>query len=83
MGTAGSGAVYRFEGFVLDLTRGTLLDAQGGEVPLRAKSFELLRLFVTNAGRMLDHDAINKAIWANVVVSDGSIASASATSAGL
>jgi adenylate cyclase len=74
MGMAASEAIYRFEGFVLDLARGALLDAQGGEVPLRAKSFELLRLFVTNAGRILDHDAINKAVWADVVVSDGSIA---------
>jgi adenylate cyclase len=74
METATSEAVYRFEGFVLDLARGALLDAQGGEVPLRAKSFELLCLFVTNAGRLLDRDAINKAIWADVVVSDNSIA---------
>jgi adenylate cyclase len=74
METAASEAVYRFEGFVLDLARGALLDVQGGEVPLRAKSFELLCLFVTNAGRLLDRDAINKAIWADVVVSDDSIA---------
>jgi TolB-like protein len=74
METAASEAVYRFEGFVLDLTRGALLDVQGGEVPLRAKSFELLCLFVTNAGRLLDRDAINKAIWADVIVTDDSIA---------
>jgi adenylate cyclase len=74
METAASKAVYRFEGFVLDLARGALLDAQGREAPLRAKSFELLRLFVTNAGRLLNRDAINKAIWADVIVTDGSIA---------
>ena len=74
METAASEAVYRFEGFVLDLTRGALLNAQGREVPLRAKSFELLCLLVTNAGRLLDRDAINKAIWADVIVTDDSIA---------
>ena len=73
MEAAASGAVYRFRGFVLDLARGALLDAKGVEVPLRAKSFELLRLFVTNAGRLLDRDEINKAIWADVIVTDASV----------
>ena len=53
MDTAASEAVYEFEGFVLDLVRGALFDAKGVEVPLRAKSFDLLCLFVTNAGRLL------------------------------
>lgn len=70
---AASEAVYKFEGFVLDLVRGALLDARAMEVPLRAKSFDLLRLFVTNAGRLLDRDEINKAIWADVVVTDDAI----------
>ncbi|HME22912.1 MAG TPA: winged helix-turn-helix domain-containing protein [Acetobacteraceae bacterium] len=43
------------------------------EVPLRAKSFVLLRLFVVNAGRLLDRDMINQAIWADVVVTDDAI----------
>ena len=73
MDTAASEAVYQFEGFVLDLVRGALLDAKGVEVPLRAKSFDLLCLFVTNAGRLLDRDAINQAIWSDVVVTDDAI----------
>ena len=70
---AASEAVYRFDTFALDLSRGALLDANGAEVPLRAKSFELLRLFVTNAGKLLDRDTINQAIWWNVVVTDDAI----------
>ena len=70
---AASEAVYQFEKFALDLTRGALLSANGAEVPLRAKSFELLRLFVTNAGKLLDRDTINQAIWSNVVVTDDAI----------
>jgi DNA-binding winged helix-turn-helix (wHTH) protein len=70
---AASEAVYQFETFTLDPTRGALLDANGAEVPLRAKSFELLRLFVTNAGKLLDRDTINQAIWSNVVVTDDAI----------
>jgi adenylate cyclase len=73
MNTAASETVYRFEGFVLDLARGALLDAKGVEAPLRAKSFDLLCLFVTNAGRLLDREAINQAIWSNVVVTDDAI----------
>ena len=73
MDTAASDAVFQFEGFVLDLARGALLDAKGVEVPLRRKSFELLRLLVENAGRLLDRDTINRAIWPDVIVTDDAI----------
>jgi adenylate cyclase len=73
MDVAASKPVYRFEGYALDLVRGALLDANGAEVPLRAKSFDLLRVLVTNAGRLLDRDTINRAIWHDVVVTDDAI----------
>ena len=73
MKTSVGEVVYRFEGFVLDLTRGTLLSRSGEEVRLRHKSFELLRLFVENAGRLLNRDRINQAIWSDVIVNDDSI----------
>ena len=66
-------ATYRFEGFVLDIRRGSLLTAAGEEVPLRRQSFELLRLLVENAGRLLDRDTINRAIWSDVAVTDDSM----------
>ena len=66
-------SVYRFEGFVLDLARGALLRTTGEEIPLRRKSFELLRLLVKNAGRLLDRDTINQAIWPDVTVGDDGI----------
>src|ERR1039457_2515384 len=65
--------VYRFEGFSLNRTRGILRSRSGEEVRLRHKSFELLRLFVENAGRLLSRDRINQAIWSDVIVSDDSI----------
>jgi adenylate cyclase len=68
-----AGRVYRFEGFVLDLMRGELFAANGEAVPLRRKSFNLLRLFVENAGRLLDRDMINRAIWSDVTVADDAI----------
>ena len=67
-------ATYRFDGFVLDLKRGALLTTAGVEVALRRQSFELLRLLVENAGRLLDRDTINRTIWGEIVVSDDSIA---------
>ena len=45
----------------------------GAEVPLRPKSFALLRLLVENAGRVVDRDAIMAAVWPDVVVTDESI----------
>lgn len=74
MSVADREAIYRFEGFILDLARGALLTASGEELSLRRKSFELLRLFVVNAGRLLDHDTIIGAVWSGVIVTDGGIA---------
>jgi adenylate cyclase len=73
MDTAAAQVVYRFEEFVLDLTRGILLTRGDEEVRLRHKSFELLRLFVENAGRLVSRDRINQAIWSDVIVNDDSI----------
>jgi adenylate cyclase len=73
MDVAAAKPIYQFEGYALDLARGALLDANGVEVPLRAKSFDLLRVLVTNAGRLLDRDTINRAIWRDVVVTDDAI----------
>src|SRR5579863_183104 len=73
MDTAGLAAVYQFDGFALDLVRGALLDPNGAELPLRAKSFDLLRLFVANPGRLLARDTINKAIWPDLHVTDDAV----------
>lgn len=65
--------LYRFNDFTLDLTRGHLLDASG-EVDLRPKSFEVLRLLVENAGRLLPKEEILAAVWPNMIVTDESLA---------
>jgi adenylate cyclase len=64
---------YRFGGLTLDLGRGALLTTDRRELPLRPKSFALLRLLVENAGRLLSRDAIMEAIWPDVFVSDDNI----------
>jgi adenylate cyclase len=73
MESAAAGPLYQFEGFVLDLTRGILSNAKGEELPLRRKSFDLLRLLIVNRGRLLDRDTIGQAIWSDVTVTDDSI----------
>ena len=73
MGTAPAVATFSFEGFVLDLRRGSLRTMVGEEIALRRQSFELLRLLVENAGRLLDRDTINRVIWSDVAVTDDSI----------
>jgi adenylate cyclase len=70
----GGDSVYRFEGFTIDAARGLLLDYSGEEVPLRHKSFELLRLFIENVDVVLDRDRISQAIWPDVIVDDNGIA---------
>ena len=73
MATVAQRAVYRFEGFVLDIPRSILLTEDGEAIPLRYKSFELLRLFVENAGQLLDRDAIIQAVWSGAIVNDDSV----------
>ena len=69
----GTVKTYRFEGLVLDLARGALTRA-GQEISLRPRSFELLRLLVDNAGRLLDRETINAAVWPEAVTTDENIA---------
>jgi adenylate cyclase len=73
MDTTAGEVVYRFDGFMIDVARGLLLHDNGEEVPLRHKSFTLLRLFVENPGRLLDRDRINQAIWPDVIVNESGI----------
>jgi adenylate cyclase len=65
--------LYAFDGYTLDLIRGCLRNA-GGEIQLRAKSFELLRYLVQNAGRLISKDELVTAVWPNVIVGDDSLA---------
>ena len=66
-------STYRFEGFTFDLVRGALLDAQGVEIRLRPKAFDLLRYFVGSAGRLVGRDEILAAVWPGVFVTEDSI----------
>ena len=66
-------AIYRFEGFVLDLVRGALFDPRGAELRLRPKAYALLRHLVENAGRLIGRDEILAAVWPAVFVTEDSV----------
>lgn len=65
--------VYRFGSFALDLRQGALLAADGAEIPLRPKSFSLLRLLVESAGQLLSKEAIMEMLWPNVFVTENNV----------
>jgi adenylate cyclase len=69
---AASDDIFRFEGYMLDLRRGSL-HAGDREVELRPKSFEMLRYLVENAGRLISKDELIKAVWQNATVTDESL----------
>ena len=64
---------YRFEGFSLDLDRAQLL-ADNRQIELRPQSFDVLRVLVENAGRLVTRDELHEAVWGNIAVTDDSIA---------
>jgi TolB-like protein len=72
MNSSAKGAL-QFGRFTLDLARGCLR-AEGRDIDLRPKSFEVLRYLVENADRLVSKEEIVNAIWSNVVVSDDSLA---------
>jgi DNA-binding winged helix-turn-helix (wHTH) protein len=64
---------YRFDSHVLDLERWALLAPDGHDIPLRPKSFALMRLLVENAGRLVSQDTIMKTLWSDVFVTENNI----------
>ena len=65
--------ILQFDRFTLDLAR-CHLRADGQDIELRPKSFEVLRRLVESPERLLSKEEIISAVWPNVVVSDDSLA---------
>ncbi|TIP79667.1 MAG: transcriptional regulator, partial [Mesorhizobium sp.] len=57
---------------VIDLDRGTLR-RDGGIVPVRPKTFELLAYLVRNPGRVLSKDELLQAVWPRTIVTEDSL----------
>lgn len=62
-----------FAGFELDEQRARLRGPDGEAIKLRPKSFDMLQLFATNAGRVLSKQDLIEAIWPKVHVGDDSL----------
>ena len=65
-------AKLRFGQFVLDLGLGSLL-RDGQEIPLRPKTFAILRHLVENPNRLVSKDELFDAVWPNVTVTDDAL----------
>jgi DNA-binding winged helix-turn-helix (wHTH) protein/tetratricopeptide (TPR) repeat protein len=65
--------VFRFAGFELDELRAELRGPDGASIKLRPKTFEMLRLLATNAGRVLSKQELMEAIWPNVHVGEDNL----------
>jgi TolB-like protein/tetratricopeptide (TPR) repeat protein len=68
----GAGSAFRFGPFVLDVADRSL--KRGGvPVALTPKLFDLLVALVTNAGRLVEKDALLKSVWPDVAVEEGNL----------
>ena len=68
----GASPVHRFGPFVLDVADRSL-NRNGVRVALTPKLFDLLVALVTNAGRLVEKDALLKSVWPDVAVEEGNL----------
>ncbi len=61
-----------FDDYVLDLSRGCLLRA-GNEVPLRPKTFGVLKHLVEHSGQLVSKEELLAAVWPNLIVTDDTL----------
>jgi TolB-like protein len=73
MNVRGTARRVRFGRLVLDEGRGALVAPDGAETVLRPKTFELLRLLLDNAGRVVPRAEILDTVWPGLFVTDDSI----------
>src|SRR5262245_27425142 len=67
-----SAKTYAFGSYSLDLDRARLMRDQQ-EIKLRPKSFEVLRYFVENSGRLILKSELIQAVWRDTFVTDDSL----------
>lgn len=62
--------MFRFAGFEIDQQRATLRGPDGEAIKLRPKTYDMLRLFAANPGRLLSKQELMDAIWPNVRIGE-------------
>ena len=66
--------VYEFGDFRLDAGRRQLqLRADGRVLPLNAKAFDTLLLFLQRRGELLDKETLVRAVWPDVIVEENNL----------
>ena len=65
--------LYRFEGFVLDPLKRTLV-REGRVVGLSSKGFDVLTYLVRNPGRVVEKEELLQAVWPSAFVEEGNLA---------
>lgn len=65
--------MLRFAGFELDQQRAELRGPDGEAIKLRPKTFDMLRLFAANGGRVLSKQDLMTALWPGVHVGEDSL----------
>jgi TolB-like protein/Tfp pilus assembly protein PilF len=68
----GTGPVYRFGPFALDVADRSL-KREGAPVPLTPKLFDLLVALVEGGGRLVEKDVLLKKVWPDVAVEEGNL----------
>ena len=64
---------YRFgeiRPIIVDKERMQVLAADGSEIPVRRRNFDLLVYLIENRHRFVEFEEIRKAVWVNVYISD-------------
>lgn len=68
----GSEKLYRFADFTLDTRRGCLRRG-GSDIPLRPRSFDVLRYLAEHPQRLVTKDELIAAVWLPSIVTDGAL----------
>ena len=63
-------------GFVLDVSRGELLDRQGRPAGLRAQALKLLLVLGDHVGQVVSKEELQRRVWGDVIVTEDSIVQA-------
>jgi len=69
-----SAGTLRFGSFALNSARGCLEDCTGKERFLRPKSYRVLEVLCARRGQLVSKDDLIREVWADVIVSDDSLA---------
>jgi DNA-binding winged helix-turn-helix (wHTH) protein/Tfp pilus assembly protein PilF/TolB-like protein len=67
------GGLLRFKGFELDSARASLRGPDDNAIKIRPKTFDMLALLATNAGRVLSKQTLMETLWPNVHVGEDSL----------